>query len=77
MISCGEVLKNLVFLSFGKIHKVFTVRSECTKTFTYAGIEEHQNDDKTITINQNSFHVSIQAIEVTKEKSPDRAASVI
>ena len=60
----------------GKVHKVFTVGSECTKSFTYVGTEAHQNDDQTITIKQNSFAATVQPIEVTKEGSLDKAATV-
>ena len=61
----------------GKIHKVFTVGSECTNSFTYVGVEAHQNDGRTITINQNSFAASIQPIEVTtKGRSLNKAASL-
>ena len=61
----------------GKIHKVFTVGSECTEAFSYVGVgtEAHRNDNKTITIDQNSFAASIQPIKVTKGRSLDKAAS--
>ena len=58
----------LYFKTIGKIPKVFTVGSECTKAFTYVGIEAHQYDYKIMKINQNSFTASIQPIEVTKER---------
>ena len=68
-----EVLANLVFLLLAR----FKISSECTKDFTYVGTEAHKNHDKTIlTVNQNSFTASFHPIEISKERSLDKATSV-
>ena len=42
--------------------QTFTTGSKFFQAFTYLGIEIHQNNDKSITINQNNYAKAIQPI---------------
>ena len=45
--------------------QIFTIGSKFSQAFTYLGIEIHQHNDKSITINHNNYARAIQPIPLT------------
>ena len=54
-----------------QLKTIFSIGTENHKTFSYVGIKVNQNDDKSITIDQQNYAESLQQLQLSGNRSPD------
>ena len=56
--------------------QVFTISSKFSQAFTYLSIEIHQNNDKSITIDQNIYDKAVQSILLTTNQLTEKDVKI-